>query len=289
MIASALLVFFLSGFAALLYQVIWQRMLVMFTGADVYSSTIIVAAFMAGLGAGSLAGGHLADHVSRRTSLFFFAAAELAIAAFSVLSRPLYYDVLYQQVGPQSIPAAAMAGVLFVSLLWPTFFMGMSLPMLARALTERIERAPAIIGGLYGANTLGAAAGAFGATWFMLPQYGLETSLQVAGLLNAACAVVMLPLAPRLASQRAAMAEPATVGTHEPVNDRFVFWAVAAAFSGCLALSLEIVWFRLLGVMVKSTAFTFGTLLTIYLLGLGAGSVAGTALRLACAVRPRRS
>ena len=57
-------IFFTSGFAALLYQMIWQRLLTFFSGADVYSVTLIVAAFMAGLGFGSLAGGHLADRLS---------------------------------------------------------------------------------------------------------------------------------------------------------------------------------------------------------------------------------
>ena len=54
-------VFFASGFAALLYQVIWQRLLAIFSGADIYSATVIVAAFMGGLGVGHLAGGHVAD------------------------------------------------------------------------------------------------------------------------------------------------------------------------------------------------------------------------------------
>ena len=64
----AFIVFFASGFAALLYQVIWQRLLVFFSGSDVYSVTLIVTAFMAGLGVGNLAGGHLADRLSRRTA-----------------------------------------------------------------------------------------------------------------------------------------------------------------------------------------------------------------------------
>ena len=62
-------VFLCSGFAALLYQMIWQRLLTLFGGADVYSVTLIVSAFMAGLGLGSLAGGHLADRLTLRRRL----------------------------------------------------------------------------------------------------------------------------------------------------------------------------------------------------------------------------
>src|SRR5215204_3654728 len=78
-----LIVFFSSGVAALLYQIIWQRLLTFFGGADVYSVTIIVSAFMGGLGFGNLAGGHLADRLSARARLIAFAACELAGAIFA--------------------------------------------------------------------------------------------------------------------------------------------------------------------------------------------------------------
>src|ERR671919_1533024 len=95
MLISAFAAFFLSGFAALLYQVTWQRMLVIFSGADVYSATMVIAAFMAGLGCGSLAGGYLADRLSRFASLISFAIAEASIALFGFNSKRLFYDVLY--------------------------------------------------------------------------------------------------------------------------------------------------------------------------------------------------
>jgi predicted membrane-bound spermidine synthase len=66
-----------------------------------------------------------------------------------------------------------MAAVLFASLLWPTFFMGVSLPLLARSFTENVELAASRVGALYGINTLGAAAGALITTWLLLPQFGL--------------------------------------------------------------------------------------------------------------------
>lgn len=289
----ALAVFFTSGFAALLYQVIWQRMLVIFSGADVYSATLIVAAFMTGLGAGNLAGGHIADRLSRRASLILFGLAELAIAGFGIFSAALYYDLLYQRMGHLHIAPGVVAGILFASLLWPTFFMGASLPLLARSLTERIERAAFTVGTLYGFNTLGAAMGAMVATWWLLPRLGLEGSLQVGAILNLVCAAVLLPVALLFTASRAdaglavaadAAAPPAAERAAPPETSprRFTFWVWAAifGFSGLLALSLEIVWFRLLGVMMKSTAFTFGTLLALYLSGLGLGSVAGSVIAL---------
>jgi spermidine synthase/MFS family permease len=277
-------VFFLSGFAALLYQVVWQRILVIFSGADVYSSTLIVAAFMAGLGVGHLAGGYLADRFSRGAGLLLFALAELAIAAFGLASRGLYYDFLYQRLGPLALTPPLLTAILFGSLLWPTFFMGMSLPLLARAVTDRLERAAFTVGALYAFNTLGAATGALAATWWILPRVGLEVSLRVGAILNLVCAAIAVPLVLRLRTLVATdgpsppAMQPAQPAPIEPTSGglSFASWAAIYALSGFMALALEIAWFRLLSVMMKSTAFTFGTLLAIYLAGLGGGAFFGS-------------
>jgi predicted membrane-bound spermidine synthase len=277
--------FFASGFAALLYQVIWQRLLVLFSGADLYSVTIIVASFMGGMGVGHLAGGHVADRVSPRTALLCFAGAELAIALFGFFSRSLYYEFLYDRFGAAPIPAPALALLLFASLLVPTFFMGASLPLLSRALASRLERAASVIGVLYGVNTLGAATGALVSTWVLLPRLGLDGSIRVGVLFNVLCALVVLPaiawLRPTVTAAIPSDEEtrwgPPSIGSSE-VSFPFWIWACIFATSGLLALALEIVWFRVLAVTMKGTAFTFGTLLGVYLMGLGVGALLGSAV-----------
>ena len=277
------LAFFLSGFAALIYQVVWQRMLVLPIGADVYSTTVIVGAFMAGLGCGSLAGGHLADRLTRRQSIAMFFAAETAVGVFGAASRLLFYDWMYLGLGGLSLAPAALAAVVFAALIWPTFWMGMSLPLLARAVTTAMSGAPARIGVLYGLNTFGAAAGAFATTWILFPAMGLAGSLRVAVALNALAALAALCLA---ALERSGLPDAARATVprdeHPPsmATPRWSFrtWAALYGLAGFQALSLEILWFRILGVMVKSSAFTFGTLLTIYLGGLGLGAALGSAI-----------
>ena len=289
MFTFTLLVFFVSGFAALLYQVAWQRMLVIFSGADVYSATIVVSAYMAGLGLGSFVGGQVADRVRARTSLALFALAELSIAVFGAFSTTLYYDVLYQRLGDVALPTPAIAALLIVSLLWPTFFMGASLPLLSRAVTHTLERAARAVGTLYGVNTLGAAAGALLSTWVLLPTFGLDGSVRVGALLNAACALALIPIAFRFRPETPSPVSPGARSIDSSpagapaADDRAVSsgsplwrWSLIFACSGFLALSLEIVWFRLLGVMTKSNAFTFGSLLALYLAGVGLGSVVGS-------------
>ena len=148
--ALAFSIFFLSGFAGLIYQVIWQRLLVVFSGADVYSATVVVVAFMLGLGCGSLASGFIADRVSRATSLVLFAGAELGIGLFGLQSKIVLYDGLYERLGHHGANPAVMAALLVATLLLPTFLMGMSLQLLGRALTRSIDGAASELGWIYG-------------------------------------------------------------------------------------------------------------------------------------------
>src|SRR5438874_387999 len=133
------LAFFLSGAAALAYQVAWQRILALQTGVGLYSIAVIVAAFMAGLGLGSHLGGVLSARVGASRALVVFSLCELSIAAFGALSCRLYYDWLYARWGwlyAQPLRAGAMH---LAGLALPTVLMGMSLPFLARATVRDVE------------------------------------------------------------------------------------------------------------------------------------------------------
>ena len=273
--------FFTSGFAALLYQVIWQRVLAVFSGADIYSITIIVAAFMAGLGCGNLVGGYVADRVTIWQRIVLFALSELAVALFALVSLWLYYDLLYLRFSNLAQSPIVLAIVLFASLLWPTFFMGMSLPLLAKTLTRRVESAAGTIGFLYGFNTLGAAVGAFFTGWIFIRTLGFETTVQLGAALNLGVGIGAVLIAPYFLTYNSAVDDQSNSysGRNEIATGSRLFpvpvWIAIYGLSGFVALSLEIVWFRLLGVMLKSTAFTFGHLLAIFLAGLAVGTFPG--------------
>lgn len=270
--------FFLSGGAALIYQMIWQRVLTLFSGADVHSVTLIVAAFMAGLGFGSLAGGHLADRLGLRQRFLAFAAAELGVAAFALVSLRLYYGLLFRRLGEQPWPFAVVALALFLTLLVPTFLMGLSLPLLASTIGPTGKRPEDWVGQLYGFNTLGAATGALVAVWYLARFHGFEVSVNVAAALNGLCALGALLLARRVQDGPPARSEslPEEPVARLPGGLGFGGYLALFALSGFVALSLEIVWFRLLGIMLKSNAFTFATLLCVYLLGVGGGALLGS-------------
>jgi spermidine synthase len=288
--APALIAVFLSGCAALVYQVVWQRLLVIFSGADIYSVTIIVAAYMGGLGAGALAGGRVADRIGPRGSLWAFVAAELLVGGFGLISKPLYYDLLYVRFPYLSATPAIAAVVLFGSLLWPTFLMGLSLPLLARALTRDLDAIGGVVGSLYGWNTLGAASGAFVATWLLLPRFGLEGSLWIGAAVTfaGAAAAALLALGRTVRNGATAVIDRTDQVETSPFGGErrpWRWWLLIYGLSGFVALGLEIAWFRVLGVMLKSSTFTFGSLLAVYLAGLGLGA-AFAARRVARSGRP---
>ncbi|HLA77236.1 MAG TPA: fused MFS/spermidine synthase [Vicinamibacteria bacterium] len=268
----------MSGASALVYQVAWQRILALHSGVGLFSVAMIVAAFMVGLGLGSHWGGVLSLRLSPPRALVAFALLELGIAAFGAVSGPLFYDFLYLK-GLWLYTPAWRAGLLhFLSLLLPTGLMGMSLPFLTRALVWEAPTASRTIGFLYGINVLGASLGALLAPWLLIRHYGIRAAILAAACGNLLAGLGALSLA--LARGRATAPVP-TVGSEamrplltEPPA-AFSSWLALYALSGFCALSLEMLWFRLLEVALKSTAFTFGTLLFIYLLGSALGSLAG--------------
>ena len=302
-LAVAALAFLLSGASALVYQVAWQRILALHTGVGTWSVALIVAAFMAGLGLGSHLGGVRSAGLTRRRALLAFARLELLVAAFGAVSVPLYYDGLYAR-GAWLYAAPVRAGLLhFASLLPPTVLMGMSLPLLVRAAVAEAPTAGRTIGVLYATNMLGASLGALAAPWLLVRHFGLEGAALFAAGGNALAGVLALGLlrrhppgddAPPLeaggASPDGTTAGPGGAvppADESPGGRPFGLWLLLYAVSGFCALSLEILWFRLLDVATHSTAFTFGTLLSAYLLGSAGGCYLGAA-RASRLARPLR-
>jgi spermidine synthase len=264
--------------------VAWQRILALQSGVGIHSVAAIVAAFMLGLGLGSLGGGALSARLSSRAALYAFAAVELAIGALGAVSCGLYYDVLYVRAPWLYSPLWRAALVHMGVLLPPTFLMGMSLPLLARGTVREGRTAGRTLGLLYGINLLGAAAGALLAPWVLIRFYGVRGAALVAAAANIFAGLAGL-LAGASPGAVAARPEPRREEAVGEARGRLGGWAVLYALSGFCALSLEVVWFRLLDVSVKSAAFTFGTLLFVYLLGSALGSLT-TAARSDAVARP---
>ena len=164
--------FFFSGFPALIYQLTWQRELFRIFGVNSESVTIVVSAFMLGLGLGSLAGGWLSG---RRGigALPLLAAIDLATAAFGLVSLGVF-----EQVGALivnwSLPAMAVVNLLLVIV--PTLLMGATLPILVSHLVRRSTEVGGAVGLLYYANTMGAGAACLVCCGLLFPFVGMSGS-----------------------------------------------------------------------------------------------------------------
>jgi spermidine synthase len=266
-------VFFGSGVSALLYQALWQRLLSLHAGMDLFSVTVVVAAFMAGLGLGNLAGGSMADRLSARGAVFAYGLAELVIGAFGLASPTVLYR-WYPALSPHLESTAAAFAFHFGLLCLPTFLMGSTLPMLSRAIVRAQQIAPDL-GRLYGVNTMGAAVGCIvtAGPW-VLSRTGLEPLVLGAAILNAVAGVLALLLSSRM-DGTSAQRPAAAAGDARAIPWG---WLLGYGLTGFIALGLEVVWFRLLNVMMSSNTYTFSRLLAVYLVGLGLGSVLGARL-----------
>lgn len=178
--AATGVLFFGSGFAALLYQLAWQRTLFGWYGVELDSVSAIVSIFMLGLGVGALIGGWLADKVAQRRILLF-SAVELTIGAFGVVSLSII-DAVGASFPALALPYIVMAT--FVLLILPTCAMGATLPILVIELVDRNGKVGVSTGYLYFVNTLGAALGAYASGYFLLARIDLTSIVQLAATIN---------------------------------------------------------------------------------------------------------
>jgi predicted membrane-bound spermidine synthase len=263
-------VFFATGFAALLLQVVWQRIISLHAGVDLVASTTVVAAFMAGLGLGNLLGGAVADRRSPRAVLGLYAFSAALVGLYGLVSPALLYDG-YRVVAPSLGGVGASFLFNLAMLAVPTTLMGVSMPLLARGVVSTVAEAANRLGRLYAINTFGAALGAGLSGWYLLGTFGFVTSIRLASACYLGAALVALWLW-RNASE--ASVEP-RVEASRPGADPALPWYVAYGLTGAVALGLEVVFLRLVDALMRSNAYTFAHVLTLYLVCFAAGSAMG--------------
>ncbi len=266
-----------TGFSALTLQVVWQRVMSLHAGVDLYSVTTVVAAFLAGLGLGIIAGGHLADRLGPQRSLLAFAASNTGIAVFAWISIWLFYDV-YRTLGTSLDNTLSAFLFHFVLLVIPTTLMGISLPLVGRGVVDRIEEGAPLVGGLYAVNTIGAGVGAAVTGWFLLGNLGFVTTVRLAAAINLAAGILVFCLwrVSRRAAEAAAPADALPVAVPVEGGQRSWPWFVVYGLTGAVALGLEVVFFRMVDGLMRSNSYTFGHVLATYLLLFGAGAALGS-------------
>jgi spermidine synthase/MFS family permease len=264
------LIFFAGGLPALIYQVTWQRVLTLYFGVDIYSTTVTVATFMLGLGVGSLLGGWLADRVAKPA--LHYAGLEVLMGGFGLASLPMFAWIGQRFAGGS--PAVVIVAD-FLLLLVPTTLMGMTLPLMSRVVIGSDSVIGRHLAWLYGVNTFGAALGALLSSYLLIGLFGLDGSTRLAASLNLLLAVVVYAVTASERRRRGTQ-PPQPEGDPRPTSAPVLGYRWVLAFSclsGFIALGYEIVWYRVLGILLHGTVYVFGTVLFFFLAGIGTGSL----------------
>jgi predicted membrane-bound spermidine synthase len=262
------LLFFASGFPALVYQIVWQRALFTLYGVNIESVTMIVSVFMLGLGLGSLAGGWLSNHL-RVHLLLMFGTIELSIGAFGAVSLWIFHQVGTYTAGDSTAKTGLIA---FALLLIPTLLMGSTLPLLVEHSVRRTGNVGESVGLLYSVNTLGSGIACLASAFFLMRAFGEAGTVRFAVCFNLFVGATALLLQARDTVPVQRKQEPETATRQETIP----FWIgmLLAGATGFIALAYEIVWYRLYSFTSGGTARCFAEILAFYLLGIAYGSFA---------------
>ena len=275
-VAVVAVLFFVSGIPALLYQIVWQRALFTIYGVNIESVTVVVAAFMLGLGIGSLAGGWISQR-PKLPILLVFSTMELAIAAYGMGSLPLFRSM---EGFTSQITNLELGLVTFLLVLVPTVLMGATLPLLTSHLVGLSGNVGRSVGLLYFVNTAGSAFACLAAVRFTMPVLMMSGTVQTAAAINVVVSLWALLFGWRSRRARTTSADEAQTPALSSQQPMLVPWLGAgmAAIAGFISLSYEIVWYRLYSFSAGTDAKTFPFLLCFYLLGIAFGSISSRRL-----------
>jgi spermidine synthase len=270
--------FFLSGTSALIYQVLWLRLLGLVFGVTVYAASTVWAVFMAGLAIGSLVGGRMADRVKR--PLVWLGIAEALIGVTALLTpsalgllQDLYAGVHASVRGSEGTLIVVRLLMAFAVLIVPAALMGATLPLVVKSSLFGAQGLGVRIGVLYATNTAGAIAGSLAAGLLLIPRYGISASFLTAAACNGLVAVVAVLLGralPEANLRPADAAAPAASVGQSSAGQRVVLGVFAV--SGFVSLGLEVVWFRVGILFLRPTVYAYSMMLAAVLAGIAIGS-----------------
>ncbi|PKN27894.1 MAG: hypothetical protein CVU65_00960 [Deltaproteobacteria bacterium HGW-Deltaproteobacteria-22] len=281
---------FFSGAAGLVYEVIWTRILHYTFGNTEMAAATVLATFMGGMALGGALGGKFAPRIKH--PVLAYGILEAVIAVYGLLFTPLLYkmDFIYLLTGPDPGPTLMMfirfvVGGLLI--LVPTVAMGATLPILVHGAVEK-EHPGKSLGVLYFINTLGAVAGTMLSGFILIPMVGLDVAVYLAVMMGLfvflGAVFIEYRLRPvpgeELMEQKVEPTDdaPAPPAFEENFSPFALKWGASAAVAfafvcGFISLSNEILWFRLLGILMDGTIYGFSALLSAYLAGLAFGSL----------------
>jgi len=285
-------IFFLSGAAALMYEVVWVRSLSLIFGGTHLAVTTVLSVFMGGLALGGFLIGKRVDSI--KSPLRLYGLLEFGIALFAVIFiilmkiYPAIYIFLVQGKENSNLYLSFIRVVFaFVSLIVPTTLMGGTLPVLTRFISKQPQKLATRLAFLYGINTLGAVAGTAATGFLLLRFYSVSTTLTVAILMNSLAGLVSILLSARItaaldqpktdsktAEAKAVAEPPGPLHVPNEFENRFAvrLVLVGIAVSGFCALGYEVLWTRILTLTIGTSVYGFTIMLVAFLTGIALGS-----------------
>lgn len=277
------LLYLVSGFSGLVYEVVWVRLFGFKFGVSSLAVGSVLAAFMLGLALGSYFWGRVADNYS--SPLKLYAVLELGIGLYALgfpfllnIADKLYLSFFMGFQGDFSLIALGRFVLALILIFIPTALMGGTLPVLARFFARRPEVMGREIGYLYGINIMGAVLGCFSAGFILIGHLGVSQTNYLAVVLNVVIAVIAFSTGHKFTLDEEKVREQRSV---PEIQNQYLAgnthtWlyliSLVALGAGFTSLSYEILWHRILALMLRNTVYAFSTMLTTFLVGLFLGS-----------------
>ena len=274
-IVSAIL--FLSGCSALLFQTLWLRLSGLAFGNSVWSAALILSSFMAGLALGSTIAA--SSTLGRLRPLRVYAGLEMIVAlcgctlVFGIPVLGQWMSPVFQALWDrQQLLNVLRFTISFLILLLPTTAMGLTLPVLLEDPVLKRQEFGRGIGFLYGANALGAMAGALVGEIYLVQRLGLLGTAWTAAAVGCAAAALawMFARAELVPARKARVRLRLRVSLETRPPWRLLLVSMGA---GAVLLGLEVIWVRFLRLYVASTSMAFCVMLAVVLAGIGLGSI----------------
>ncbi len=278
--------FFLSGLAGLVYESIWSRYLGLFVGHGAYAQAIVLVVFLGGLSLGSLLVAQRSERV--RWPLLWYAGVEAAIGVYGLFFHDVYIGVT--ELARESLFPALVGSPTLSVVKWllagslilpPAVLMGTTFPFMSAGVIRLApERPGRTLSLLYFVNSLGAAAGAVVAGFFLLAYAGLPGTILTAAFLNLAVALAVWVAWRGIRGEAAAEAQPyapreegAAAPGEAALEERLWWLLIVVSFATALASFIyEIAWVRMLSLVLGSATHSFELMLSAFILGLALGS-----------------
>lgn len=268
------LFFFFSGFAALTYQIIWMRLLLQTFGNTTYSVVAVLAAFMAGLGLGGYIFGAFSQRLRNPVKIFGLIECGVGVLALFMPTIFQFLNEIYRGFATGTSSASDFLLFKFVAtfliILPATTLMGGTLPVMVRSLVSTSRSHAALIGKLYGINTLGSIAGALITAFISIELFGLTTTVYLTAVINFALLVGALFTSNNFLNNPAD--EKIILNKPLSTNGKSSIVILLYGLSGITSMALEILWTRLLTPTVGTYIYAFSAILAVFLLGLALGA-----------------